>query len=331
MRKIKIAQIGTSRHSHGSQIIMSLRKQSEIFEVVGYALPENEREKFPDLMKMFEGLREMTVEEILSDESIEAVTVETEEIYLTKYAIMAAESGKHIHMEKPGGIDHGDFERLINTAKKNGTVFHTGYMYRYNPFIATLMEEIKNGDLGEIVSVEAHMCCPHNEAVRRWLNTFPGGMTFFLGCHLLDLVYAIQGKPKRVIPLNKSTEEGMGEDFGMAVLEYEKGYSVVKASAVEQGGFARRHLTVVGSKKTVRLEPLEMYAEDGNLFTGKTEYASLAWGDRGAYTESVPFDRYDAMTASFAAMVRGEKENPWDYDYELALHRLVLRACGVEE
>ena len=48
MKKIKIAQIGTSRFSHGVSIWRSLRKQSDVFEVVGYALPEGEREKFPE-------------------------------------------------------------------------------------------------------------------------------------------------------------------------------------------------------------------------------------------------------------------------------------------
>ena len=39
------------------------------------------------------------------------------------------------------------------------------------------------------------------------------------------------------------------------------------------------------------------------------------------------FDRYDKMMVNFAEMVRG-KENPYTYDYELALYKLVLRACG---
>jgi hypothetical protein len=36
------------------------------------------------------------------------------------------------------------------------------------------------------------------------------------------------------------------------------------------------------------------------------------------------------MMASFAAMVRGEKENPYAYDYELELYKMVLQCCGGE-
>ena len=55
MRKIKVAQIGTSINSHGNHIWETLKKQSDLFEICGYAMPENEKEKFPGQMKAFEG------------------------------------------------------------------------------------------------------------------------------------------------------------------------------------------------------------------------------------------------------------------------------------
>lgn len=334
MEKVKIAQIGMSKHSHGRQIFDSLKKQTDIFEIVGYALPENEREKFPKQVAHFEGYREMTVEEILNDPEIKAVTVETEEIYLTKYAILAAQHGKHVHMEKPGSPDPDSFQTLIETARSQQTVLHIGYMYRYNPYVILLTEQIRNGELGEIISVEAQMNCIHPLETRQWLSAFPGGMMFYLGCHLVDLILLLQGKPERVIPLNKcSGAEGVSaEDFGMAVFEYKSGVSFAKTSAVEIGGFARRQLVVSGTKKTVELKPLEMSIENGSplIYTEKTEYESNVWKDMGEKFRTEPFDRYDTMMASFAAMVRGEKENPYTYEYELEVFRQILRACGAE-
>jgi len=35
------------------------------------------------------------------------------------------------------------------------------------------------------------------------------------------------------------------------------------------------------------------------------------------------------MITAFSEMVRGESENPWSYEYELQLYRIVLAACGV--
>lgn len=328
MRKVRIAQIGTSAMSHGSSIWESLKKQSDLFEVVGYALPENEREKFPEKMAGFDGFREMTVEEILTDNTIEAVAIETEEIYLTNYALMAARAGKHIHMEKPGGIGAAEFDRLIDTVKANGTVFHTGYMYRYNPAVIELLRRIDRGELGDIVCVEAQMSCLHTDAAREWLATFPGGMMFFLGCHLTDLVFRIMGKPTSVVPFNHSVTGGTACDYGMAVLEYPSGASFIKTSAAEIGGFCRRQLVVTGTACTAEIRPLEAFGDEGFHYTEVVYTSGRDWAARGEVERTEQYDRYDPMMASFAAMVRGEKENPYSYEYERELHKLVLQCCG---
>ena len=331
MRKIKIAQIGTSTNSHGNDIFNTLKRNNDIFEIVGFALPENEREKFPKRMQDFEGYKELTLEEILNDPEIEAVTVETEETYLTKYALMAAEHKKNIHMEKPGGLSLVEFEKLIETVRRNKTVFHTGYMYRYNPYIMELKEQIKNGELGDIISIEVQMSCIHPKEVRQWLSSFKGGMMFFLGCHIIDLIYSIQGLPKKIIPLNKcSGVDGVtGEDLGMVVFEYEKGVSFAKTSAVEIGGFERRKLVVSGTKKTVELNPIESWQKNGKLITGRFEFKDTDWTSITNREISPIYDRYDNMMRSFAEMVVGEKKNMYSYDYELKLYKLILQSCGI--
>lgn len=329
MKKLKVAQIGTSKNSHGTQVWKSLLKQSEIFDVVGYAFPENEREKFPDCVSSFDGYREMTVEEILNDPEIEGVVVETEELYLTKYALMVAKAGKHLHMEKPGGTDPAEFEELIRLVKEKGLTFTTGYMYRFNPKVKEAIEKVKNGELGEVYAVEAHMDCMHKGACREWLAAFPGGMMFFLGCHLIDLIYQIQGEPEEVIPLNCSTGSGgiHVEDYGMVVFKYKNGVSFAKTCDCEPGGFLRRQLVICGTKGTIEIKPLEVLTEDGQ-YTVMNENHSISWRQPGTVTQSEVYDRYDAMIENFARIVRKERENPYSYDYELNLYRLINRACG---
>lgn len=330
MKKIKVAQIGTSKNSHGNSIWRSFIKQSDIFEIVGYAFPENEREKFPDQVKAFDGYREMTVEEILSDPEIEAVAVETEEIYLTKYALMVANAGKHLHMEKPGGTDYNDFEKLINILKSKNLTFTTGYMYRFNPKVKEALAKIKNGDLGKIYSVEAHMNCKHKIKLRQWLEVFPAGMLFFLGCHLIDLIYQIKGEPIEIIPLSCSTgiDDLDTDDLGMVVFKYSDGIAFAKTSANEPGGFLRRQLVICGEKGTIEINPLEVI-KDGGQYTVSNENYSLDWHHEWDTDISDVYDRYDDMMRNFAEIIRG-KENPYTYDYELGLYRLVLKSCGKE-
>ena len=330
MKKIKIAQIGTSKNSHGLDIWRTLVKMNDIFEVVGYALPEGEREKFPTQAEGMSEYREMTVEEILNDPEIEAVAVETEEIYLTKYALMVAKAGKHLHMEKPGGTDVTLFRELVSTLREKNLVFSLGYMYRFNPKIKEAMEKIELGELGEIYAVEAHMDCIHPAETRQWLSNFPGGMLFFLGCHLIDLIYRIQGEPLEVIPLSCSTGfDGVtAEDYGMAVFKYKNGVSFAKTSACERGGYRRRQLVICGEKGTIEIRPLESSCDKG-LYTVYRDYFEDAWHKDWNESVSEPYNRYKDMVENFALMVRG-KENPYSYDYELGLYELILKACGEE-
>ena len=330
MRKIRIAQIGMNKNSHGIQVFSTLKSFPDIFDIAGYVLVENEREECARRLHIFEGYREMSLEEILEDETIEAVTVETDEPDLLKYALLAAEHGKHIHMEKPGSPSLPDFKKLVQIMKDKELVFHLGYMYRYNPMIANLLERVKRDELGDIYSVEAQMNCRLKDAAREYLSELPGGMTFYLGCHLIDLVLQIQGQPLNIIPFNKSslTDLSAPKDNCMVIFEYPTGTSFIKTTAIEWGGFRRRQLVISGSKGTVELKPLETVACEGTdlLYTDERSYGTNdTWHTQGEFRRSDTFDRYESMLNAFAKMVRGEIKNPYTYEYELTLFETLMR------
>lgn len=339
MKKIKIAQIGAG-HDHAVPTISTLKLQSDIYELVGYAtVPEDdfnlERFNYKGNKDAYDGILKMTVEEILNYPELDAVCIETEDRALTKYAIMAAEKGLHIHMDKPGGVEDEEFDRLINIVKEKNLIFHAGYMYRYNPEVIKLKEDIKSGKLGEIYAVEAQMNCIHEADKRAWLGNYPGGMLYFLGCHLIDLVYSIMGEPDEVIPLSTSigTDGVNAEDFGMAVFKYKNGVSFVKSTAVEIGGFERRQLVVCGTKGTAELKPFEWLCEtQPGLFQSQTTGVRKAfdknWHEKGEFYMSEGYGRYDGMLRAFASYINGKKENPFNYEYERNLHKLILKACG---
>lgn len=341
MKRIKIAQIGAG-HDHAPAAIQTLKllDKAGIYELVGYCtvpedngnIPANSYEGNKDFYK---DAKQMSLEEILNYRGLDAVAIETEDRALTKYALMAAEKGLHIQMDKPGGIDSDEFDRLIDAVEAKKLVFHTGYMYRHNPAVLKLKQDIAEGKLGDIISVEAQMNCIHTVEKRNWLKHYPGGMLYYLGCHMIDLVYSIMGEPEEIIPLSCSSglDGTAAKDFGMAVFKYKNGVSFAKSTAVEIGGFERRQLVVVGTKGTVELCPFEWFS-DGlkNVFspqiTEVREVFSANWGQKGERHTSPEHGRYDAMFRAFADYINKEKENPYGYEYERKLHKLILKACG---
>ena len=341
MRKIRIAQIGMNRYSHAPEIFTTMKLHPEVFDLVGYAVVEDEHETCADkIEKYYAGYEELSIEEILNDPTIEAVTVETDEIHLLKYAQMAADAGKHIHMEKPGSQCLEDFEKLIDTMRQTGKVFHVGYMYRYNPLIADAIRRAKAGEFGHIYSVEAHMSRLDDRKAREWFGSFQGGMMFYLGCHLVDLVLQIQGLPEEVIPFNTATgiDEINTEDLGFAVLKYPHAVSVIRMGGTEVDGFNRRQLVICASNETLEIRPLEVTLSEeqfGKKYMLTTKQRKCVLDKDGSCRttedDSIPFQRYEDMLLSFADMVRGEKENPYTLDYELELFNTILKCCGVKD
>ena len=332
MKKIKIAQIGIG-HDHAAEILHTL-KNSDQFELLGYAVPPEDQAFEEARLKHYEGVPRLSVERLLALPGLEAVTVETNEHDLTRYALRTARRGLHLHVDKPGGEDGAEMEELLRTAKAKGLIFSTGYMYRFNPEVQALFARIKRGELGRILNVEAHMDCDHTAKKRAWLGEYRGGMTYFLGCHLIDLVLQIMGTPDRIVPFNHASgKDGtVSLDQGFCVMTYPHAACIVHSYAAEPGGVRRRQLVVTGEKETVVLEPLEYPDETPDLLRcGVRECpAGAGWFADGTRRVSAPFHRYAPMLESFAACVRGEKQPPVSYEYECRLHRAVLAASGID-
>lgn len=334
MKRIKIAQIGIY-HDHARLVMSAILANSDIFDFIGYCVEDSEEmeheiPKLPEIVKkQFPNVPVLTLEEILNCKGLEAVVVESREKDLVKYATMAANIGLAVHMDKPGGEKLSDFEKLIDIVKAKKLVFSLGYMYRQNKSVTKLYYLIDKGELGEILYVETHMNTLHDTEKRRWMCNFKGGMMFFLGCHLIDIIYRIMGEPTEIMPLNTTTAmDGVNtEDYGFALFKYPTGISFAKTCDAEIGGFNRRQIVVAGTKGTVEIRPIEIC--DGCSKVGSKLYFTKA-GENTQEIDYEPVERYAPMLLDFAQYIRGEKQNIYTPDYELSLYKLVLRACGVE-
>ena len=105
MDRIRIAQIGIT-HEHANGKMYSLRKLSEVFDIVGY-VDDREFSKSPrfgnDFVKPYEGLRKLTLDEAFNMPGLQAVTVEVPNNELVPVALRCMERNLAMHMDKPGG------------------------------------------------------------------------------------------------------------------------------------------------------------------------------------------------------------------------------------
>lgn len=339
MKRIKIVQIGVG-HDHALPNFQCVASMDDIFEMVGIVRVEGEESIKPNFLEHFEHIPVLTLEEAFSIPGLDAALIETEDLKLVSYARMAAEKGLHVFMDKPGSQNSEDFEQMLSVILKKQKVFGIGYVYRFHPLVQKTLSQVKEGKLGKLYSVEAHMSRDDKDEKRRWLEKFHGGMTFFLGCHLIDLIHLFMGTPEEITVLNACTtpEKHKADDLGMAAFRYPEGMSFFKVSAAEPGGFMRRQLVVCGSLGTVEIRPLEEHWKEKAYHCTSQSISSfrtdkdvpLKWGHKGQIETCAPYHRYRAMFADFAERIQEERPSTREELLrEARVHRILLASCGI--
>jgi hypothetical protein len=122
----------------------AMRSLTELWEVVGVTGP-----------KGYEGVKLMTVEELLAVPDLKAVAVETTVEASCEMARRCIEAGKHVHLDKPGALKHDEFKTMRLEAEKRGLTVQMGYMLRYNPAFELLFQAVRECWLGEITEIDA--------------------------------------------------------------------------------------------------------------------------------------------------------------------------------
>jgi predicted dehydrogenase len=323
--RIKIGQIGTS-HAHASGKMQAIRASAE-YEVVGIVENDPARRAAAEKSPAYAGLPWMTEEQLLNTPGLPAVAVETEVKDLLATAARCVAAGKHIHLDKPAGESLPTFKRLLDDATRKRLTVQMGYMLRYNPAFQLCFQLVRDGALGEVFSIDTCMSKVLGLGERKGLLAYRGGAMFELGCHVIDAVVSVLGRPRKVTPHSQSVSPaGDGLlDNQLAVLDYERATVTVRSALVEVEGGARRQFVVCGTRGTFDIRPLEPATARLALDAPRGEYKRGYQDVKFAKTGG----RYDGEFADLAQVIRGEKAFAFSPEHDLAVQETVLLASGL--
>ncbi len=94
-------------------------------------------------------------EALLADEAVDAVYISTPHPLHARWAIAAAEAGKHVLCEKPLAMNYAEASAVVDAARRNSVFLMEAFMYRCHPQTAKLLELIRSGAIGEVQLIEA--------------------------------------------------------------------------------------------------------------------------------------------------------------------------------
>lgn len=141
------------------------------------------------------------LEEVLSDGSIDLVSIASPNETHAAFARACLLAGKHVLVEKPFAATSEEAIALVALARQQGKHLFVFQNRRFDSDFMTLQSLLKNGDLGDLLRYEAH----YNRFKptlnpKKWKETpnATSGILYDLGAHLVDQCIALFGPPKAV-------------------------------------------------------------------------------------------------------------------------------------
>ncbi|MDQ6620260.1 MAG: Gfo/Idh/MocA family oxidoreductase [Pseudomonadota bacterium] len=163
-------------------------------------------------------------ETLLVDPSIDAVYVPLPNNLHAKWAIAAADAGKHVLCEKPLAATAAEAMTIFEAARRNGVYIVEGYPYRAQPQTLKLRELLVAGTVGNLQLIQASFGFPLTDPANIRMNpALAGGALMDAGSYPVSLLRMVTNSvPARVHALAQWSPSGV-DVTTLASLQYASG------------------------------------------------------------------------------------------------------------
>lgn len=323
-KPIRVAVWGI-QHSHTAGKLKAL-KDSPLWEVAGVCESDPAARSRAAGNARFAGLRWLTEEQLLGDQSIRAVVVECSVWDALAMGRKVIAAGKHLHIEKPPGNEWTPFKSLVEEARKKKLLFQTGYVWRHHEGVNAALDAARQGWLGNVLMVRGTMNSDRDAAQRAVEAKYKGGGLFELGGHAIDRMVELLGRPNRVqswLRHDTSVADTLA-DNNLAVFEYRRSLGMVTQIAQMSGAGDHRSFEIIGSDGTFIVWPESAPPRMRvNMRKAQGPYKA-GWQEIGL----PPQPRFAGDFQEMARAINSQQPLKLSYDHELLLHETLLRASG---
>ncbi len=197
------------------------------------------------------------LDEMLDDDSLDAVAVVTPVSTHHELAMRALTAGKHVFVEKPLARSSDQSIDLMRLAYERDLVLMPGHTFLYSPPVNRIRELIHSGELGEIYFISM-------SRVNLGLHQSDVSVIWDLAPHDFSiLLYWLDERPRQVVSMGRACIYGETEDVAFINCEFGSG-TIAHVELSWLAPSKLRRTTVVGSNKMVVYddcsnEPVRVY------------------------------------------------------------------------
>jgi len=188
-----------------------------------------------------------SVEKLLNEAMIDAVSVCTPTVTHFDLASLALTARKHVLVEKPMTDNVAEAEKLIKQARDYGVFLSVGFVERFNPAVQESKRTVDRGEIGEVLIIHTR------RVTRRPSRVGDIGVVKDLGIHDVDVMNYIMDEPPESVYARAGAHNHCFEDYANVVL----GYSGMRSGFVETNWLTPkrvRTLTITGSEGIIDVE-----------------------------------------------------------------------------
>jgi len=238
-------------------------------------------------------------EEMLADDSVQAVINTTPNSVHLETVRSAADAGKHVFLDKPIANTVVDGKAITEACATAGVILSIGYQRRRESHYVWIKKQIDAGHFGKLVQAECNISRDRLGKIDlsswRYQSTgMPGGVMLQIGVHYTDVLEMLMGPVKRVSAMSaRLVLPGDNPDVANMVMEHENG-SISNLTASYASASEYYMMNIYGKEASAYYD----------LFGG---LRYLTRGDTEPTT--VPCEYNDSIVGEleeFAACIRGE-------------------------
>jgi len=273
MKKLGVGIIGCG--SVAAEYIKAFEKdeRSQVRALADYTRAKAER--YRDLYNLQCSI-ETDAAKMLEQKDVDIVVVCTPHDQHPKYAVAAAQAGKHIIIEKPVALTLRDLRREQEAVKKAGVKTLVGFVLHWNPLLMTIDRLITQGAFGHIFMVEVdYMHRIWLTTEQKWYASRKQSGTAILtgGCHAIDaLRWFACSEAEQVCAYQVKTENPIEYPGTISVnVKFENGTIGRSTTTFDAKMPYRFNIGIYGTEGTLRNN--ELFAP--KLFPGQTDFMRI--------------------------------------------------------
>jgi predicted dehydrogenase len=248
-------------------------------------------------------------EALINDPLVDAVYISLPNHLHCEWTVKALKAGKHVLCEKPFAMNTAEVELMIQTAQECDRLLVEAVWSRWHPRMIRMLELVKSGSIGQIISINASFTFPASiEGNYRLTPEMGGGALFDIGVYPLHAIAAIVGD-KAQLEIEKCEINA-----GPTGIDLTTTWQMRINNSITAEGLAsfempeKQSLIVTGEKKTIT------FVGD-QAFTSWNSPSTLQIG--ALHEEFDAVDPYMVMVENFGKKIQGQ--DSWVLPLETSL------------